>query len=57
MIFVETGPALAAHLSHGLAVSPADLHPNGYAHGLIAEALHPALRDALHCPARAEGHS
>ncbi len=57
MVFVETGPALAAHLDRGLAVSAQDLHPNGYAHGLIAEALRAPLRDALACPPRAAEHS
>ena len=57
MRFLETGPALAPHVADGLAVSAADLHPNGRAHRLIAEALRPALRDALHCPAAGAGHS
>jgi lysophospholipase L1-like esterase len=50
--FVDVGPALLAHADRDLAVSKRDLHPNGFAHGLIATALRPAVRDALDCPAR-----
>jgi len=52
MAFVDVGPALEAHKDRNLAVSARDLHPNPYAHGVIAEALRPALREALACAAR-----
>lgn len=52
MTFVDTGPALRPHHERGLAVSRADLHPNGFAHGLIAGALAPAVGAALGCAPR-----
>ena len=51
-VFVDIGPALVPYRDRDLAVSATDRHPNGFAHGVIAEALLPALRDALACPLR-----
>jgi lysophospholipase L1-like esterase len=52
--FVDVAPALdVAARERTLQVSEVDLHPNGYAHGVIAGALRPALRDALDCAPRA----
>jgi lysophospholipase L1-like esterase len=53
MSFVDVGPALMAHRDRDLAVSARNLHPNAFAHGVIAEALQPALREALACTPRA----
>jgi len=50
MTFVEVAPAMIPYRDRDIAVSKTDLHPNGFAHGLIAEALLPAVRDALDCP-------
>jgi lysophospholipase L1-like esterase len=55
MAFVDVGPALAAHKDRDLMVSARNLHPNPYAHGVIAEALRPALREALGCVPRSGG--
>ena len=52
MRFVDAGPALLAHQAEELTVSATDRHPNGRGHELIAEALLPALRDALGCAGR-----
>lgn len=53
MTFLDVGPALASHRDASLAVSAVDLHPNGFAHGLIAAALEPVVREALDCAPRA----
>ncbi len=50
MNFVEVAPTLLPFRDREIAVSKTDLHPNAFAHGLIAEALLPAIRDALDCP-------
>ena len=50
--FVDIAPALIPYKDRDLAVSETDRHPNGFAHGVIAEALLPALRGALACPPR-----
>ncbi|MCX5737733.1 MAG: SGNH/GDSL hydrolase family protein, partial [Proteobacteria bacterium] len=50
MAFVDVAPAIVPYRDRDIAVSKTDLHPNGFAHGLIAEALLPAVRDALACP-------
>jgi hypothetical protein len=52
MTFVDVAPAIFPYRDRDLAVSRTDLHPNGFSHGLIAEALLPAVRDALACPLR-----
>jgi lysophospholipase L1-like esterase len=52
MTFVDVTPVLRA-LPGELAVSEIDHHPNGYAHGWIASALRPAVREALGCTPRA----
>ena len=52
MTLVDVAPALIPYRDRDIAVSKTDLHPNGFAHGLIAEALLPAVRDALACPLR-----
>ena len=49
-VLVDIAPALIPYKGRDLAVSETDRHPNGFAHGVIAEALLPALRDALACP-------
>ena len=51
-VFVDIGPALVPFRDRNLAVSAIDGHPNGFAHGVIAEALLPSVRDALACPLR-----
>ena len=51
-VFVDIAPALVPYKDRDLAVSATDRHPNGFAHGVIAEALLPALRGALACPPR-----
>ena len=53
MLFVDVAPAIVPHRDENIAVSKTDLHPNGFAHGLIAAALLPVVRDALGCPPRA----
>jgi lysophospholipase L1-like esterase len=53
MAYVDVAPAVLPYKDHDLAVSKTDLHPNGFAHGLIAAALEPAVRDALGCAQRA----
>ncbi len=50
MIFVDIAPAIVPYRDRDIAVSKTDLHPNGFAHGLIAEALLPAVQGALDCP-------
>jgi len=51
--FVDVGPALVPYRDRDIVVSKVDLHPNAFAHGVIAEALRPAVRDALGCAPRA----
>jgi len=51
-VFVDVGPALVPYEGRNLAVSETDRHPGGFAHGVIAEALLPWVRDALACPLR-----
>jgi len=51
-VFVDVGPAIVPYKDRDIAVSKTDRHPNGFAHGVIAEALLPAVRDALACPPR-----
>ncbi|MCU0669997.1 MAG: GDSL-type esterase/lipase family protein [Myxococcota bacterium] len=53
MTFVDTGPALRPHHARGLAVSATDLHPSGFAHGLIAGAVESPIAAALGCAPRA----
>jgi len=50
MTFVDVAPAIVPYRDRDIAVSKTDLHPNGFAHGLIAEALLPAVQGALDCP-------
>jgi lysophospholipase L1-like esterase len=52
--FVVMAPPLeVASRERSLGVSETDPHPNGFAHSVIAEALQPAVRDALGCRSRA----
>lgn len=53
MVFVDVEPALHAIRDRDIAVSKTDRHPNGFAHGSIADALRPAVREALGCAPRA----
>lgn len=50
--FVDVRPAMQPHAEADIAVSARDLHPNGFAHGVIAEVLRPVVREALGCAAR-----
>jgi lysophospholipase L1-like esterase len=55
MRFVDVGPALLGRDPASVAVSAEDKHPNALGHGLIAERLRSAVRDALACPPRSAG--